>query len=135
LFSLWQITVHKSFKRNDNGEQIDGAFEFENQYFLVECKWKENKSDMRQLDGLQGLLNRSGKQTSGLFLSMNGWSDNVVPLLKQNNTKAIILMDGYDLRCILDGSIDLGKFIKAKQSKLNIYAEPYLGAKEFLEKN
>lgn len=37
----------------------------------------------------------------GLFISINGWSENVVPLLKQNPEKCVLLMDGYDLRCVL----------------------------------
>ena len=35
----------------------------------------------------------------GVFLSVNGWSENVPQLLKQNSEKSILLMDGYDLRC------------------------------------
>ena len=37
----------------------------------------------------------------GLFISINGWSENVVPLLKQNAEKNIILADGYDVRAVL----------------------------------
>jgi len=98
IFSLYEIPNQKSFRRNEGGEQIDGAFKLESWYYLVECKWTQKLTDIRQLDSLYGKISRSGKQTLGLFLSINGWSKNVCPLLKQNHDKSIILMDGYDLR-------------------------------------
>jgi len=56
---------------------------------------------------------------------MNGWSDHVVPLLKQNPDKSIFLMEGYDLRCVLDRQVELRVLLKAKLSALNLETEPY----------
>jgi hypothetical protein len=127
LFILHEITVHRSFTRNQGGEQIDGAFKLEGWFYLVECRWREKLADIRQLDGLLGQIERSGKQTGGLFLSLNGWSENVIPLLKQNPNKSIFLMDGYDLRCALDETVDLRDFLTAKIAALNLETEPHLG--------
>ena len=101
IFSLYEIPTQKSFRRNGGGEQIDGAFKLESWFYIIECKWTQKLTDIRQLDSLSGKISRSGKQTLGLFLSINGWSENVRPLLKQNSDKSIILMDSYDLRCVL----------------------------------
>jgi hypothetical protein len=87
-------------------------------------------ADIRELDGLVGQINRSGKQTMGLLLSINGWSENVVPLLKQNPEKSIVLMEGYDLRTILAVPMDLRSVLKAKISALNLEAEPYVSVKD-----
>jgi len=133
LFLLHEITVFKSFTRNQGGEQIDGAFILESWHYLVECRWRDKPADIRQLDGLLGQVERSGKQTFGLFLAMNSWSENVVPLLKQNPNKSIILMDGYDLRCILARTVDLRDIIHAKVAKLNLETEPFFGAYEYLK--
>jgi hypothetical protein len=62
----------------------------------------------------------------GLFLSMNGWSEHVVPLLKQNPDKSIVLMEGVDLRTVLSLHVDLRRLLKAKLSALNLDAEPYM---------
>ena len=70
----------------------------------------------------------------GLFLSINGWSDNVPPLLKQNPGKVIFLMDGYDLRTALDRQIDLRDFLLAKIAELNLKAEPYYGVAQYMKK-
>lgn len=124
-FDLHSIPVHKSFRRNEGAEQIDAAFEFDGWHYIVECRWRQRLADIRQLDGLAGQVARSGRQTMGLFLSVNGWSPNVVPLLKQNAEKAIFLMEGYDLRAVLEQRMDMRRLLKAKIAALNLEAEPY----------
>ncbi len=131
-FDLYQIPVVRPFTRNEGGEQIDGAFKIEGWHYLVECRWRDKLADIRELDGLKGQIDRSGKQTMGLFLSINGWSDNVPRLLKQNPEKSIILMEGYDFRTVLSGQVDLRDFILAKVAKLNLEGEPFLGVAEYL---
>ena len=132
-FDLHKITVHKSFTRNEGGEQIDGLFIFHGWHYLVECRWRKKLSDIRELDGLLGQVNRSGKQAMGLFLSINGWSENVPKLLKQNSDKSIVLMDGYDLRCVLSRQVDFKEFLLAKIARLNSDCEPYYGANEYVK--
>lgn len=92
---------------------------------------------IRQLDSLYGKISRSGKQTLGLFLSINGWSKHVCPLLKQNHDKSIILMDGYDLRCILveHNNLNLKDLLLKKLECFHFEGEPYYGAFQLLEAN
>ena len=135
LFDIHQISIQKSFQRNEGAEQIDGGFTLEGWHYLVECRWRKKLADIRELDGFSGQVVRSGKQAMGLFLSVNGWSEHVPQMLKQNQEKSIILMDGYDLRCVLSGSIDLKNFLLEKASKLTFQAEPYYGAKDYLREH
>jgi len=68
-----------------------------------------------------------------MFLSIEGWSENVPELLKQNPEKAVFLMHGYDLRCVLSLEADLRELIMAKLAALNLDAEPYLSVRDFLQ--
>lgn len=131
-FALHEIPVVASFTRNEGSEQIDGAFKLEGWHYIVECRWRKKLSNIRELDGLSGQIARSGRQTMGVFLSINGWSDNVVPLLKQNPDKGIILMDGYDFRTVLAGQVDLRDFLLAKVTKLNLKTEPYYSVAKYM---
>jgi hypothetical protein len=56
-------------------------------------------------------------------------------LLKQNSDKSILLMDGYDLRCVLTSEVDLTEFLMAKLGCLNLEAEPHLAVKTFISAN
>jgi len=89
-------------------------------HYIVECRWRKELADVRQLDGLLGQVQRSGKQTMGMFLSIEGWSKNVLPLLRQNPDKCIFLMDGYDLRCALALEADLRRLLMAKLACLSL---------------
>jgi hypothetical protein len=132
LFDLHRIPLTKPFTRNARGEQIDGAFKLEGWHYLVECRWRAKLADIRELDGLHGQVGRSGKQAMGLFLSVNGWSDNVPKLLKQNPDKSIILMEGYDLRTVLSARLDLRDFLLAKLTKLTLESEPFFGVSAYM---
>lgn len=134
FFCLYDLETQGSFKRNGGGEQIDGAFKFDGWYYLVECKWTCKLTDIRQLDSLYGKINRSGKQTLGLFLSINGWSENVRPLMQQAPNKSIILMDGFDLRCVLDDTndVNLQELLSKKIEYLNLACEPYYSVQRLL---
>lgn len=134
-FDLHHISIVRPFTRNEGAEQIDGAFKMEGWHYIVECRWRKKLADIRELDGLKGQVDRSGKQTMGLFLSINGWSENVPPLLQQNPEKSIILMDGYDLRGVLSRSADLREFLLAKIAHLNLKGYPYLGMRDYLREH
>lgn len=133
LLELQKITTIKCFRRNEGGEQIDGAFSMNGWYYLVECKWTNKLADIKELDSLLGKVYRSGKQTLGLFLSIEGWSLNIPSLLKQNPEKCILLMDGYDLRCTLSGLISIEQLMLEKSAKLNLDTEPFLSAVDILK--
>ena len=83
------------------------------------------------MDKLDGLENR----TMGLLLSINGWSSNVVPLLKQNPEKSILLVDGYDFRMVLTGEVDLKDLLMAKIAKLNLHSEPYFSVRNYIKEH
>ena len=131
-FQLHQVDVVRSFKRNNGSEQIDAAFKLEGWHYLVECRWREKLADTRQVDGLRGQVQRSGKQTMGVFLAINGWSSHVPGNLKQNPDKSVLLMDGYDLRIVLEGRIALRELLLAKLTHFNIEGEPFVSVVQIL---
>ena len=90
------------------------------------------KADIGDLDGLSGKVSRSSRQTMGLFLSIQGWSPNVPVLLKQNQDKSILLMDGYALRMVLCGEVDLNDYLVALGAQLGLKGEPFLTVHEYL---
>lgn len=133
VFDLYEIPVVRSFTRNAGGEQVDGAFKLDGWHYLLECRWRERLSDIRAIDGLLGQVARSGKQTMGVYLSINGWSDNVPRLLKQNPEKCILLIEGHALRCALARQADWKDYLLAAVAQLSVRAEPFLSMHEYLE--
>ena len=126
LFAASDVEVEKKFYRNSGAEQIDGAFQLDSWHYLVECKWTTAVTSGAELDRLSGNLSRSGSQTMGLFISVNGWSQHVVPTLKQNPDKNIMLMKGEDVRAVLESRISLISLLRNKRRGLDVRSEPYV---------
>jgi RNA-directed DNA polymerase len=133
LIPLFNLKVTEAFIRNEGSEQIDGAFKFDSWHYLVECKWKNKVSSTTDIDHLDSKVNRSGKQTMGFFVSIKGWSQSVLEVLKLNPHKQTILMNGDDLEAILKRDVDFIPFMEAKIECLNQKTRPHLGWKEYLK--
>ncbi len=123
LFVFFDLEPKSSFKIV--GEQIDGAFTFDNADYLLEAKWQEKKeiiaADLYTFGGkIQGKL----KNTLGLFVSLGAFSSECTetgsPILK-----SMILMDGMDLMQVLEGRIRLDELILIKRRYASQTGEIY----------
>jgi hypothetical protein len=103
LFELFDLDPKASFRIV--GEQIDGAFTFDSTDYLFEAKWQKEMVAAEDLDSLAGKLGRKLDNTLGLFLSINGFSQDGVAAYSSGR-KVMILMDGADLIAVLEGRID-----------------------------
>jgi hypothetical protein len=123
LFDLFDMDPKSSFR--NTGEQIDGAFTFDNIDFLFEAKWEDGFIGAKELDSLAAKVNRKLDNTLGLFLSINGFSEQGVAAHSSSERRKILLMDGSDLMAILDGRIDLQRLLRRKKREAaqtgNIY--------------
>lgn len=105
LFTLFDLDPKASFRTV--GEQIDGAFTFENTDFILEAKWQQEPVGTRELDSLYSKLSRMTlENTLGLFLSVNGYSNDAVKA-HSSGRRLMILMDGSHLMAVIEGRIDL----------------------------
>ncbi|WP_218975591.1 restriction endonuclease [Metabacillus litoralis] len=122
LFLLFDLDPKSSFKLL--GEQIDGAFSFQNTEFLLEAKWHKEPTNIQHLDAFNGKLGRKLENTLGLFISINGFTDDAVTAHSAGK-KSMILMDGMDLMAVLERRIDLIELLSFKKrvasQKGNIY--------------
>lgn len=112
LFVLFDLDPRASFRVV--GEQIDGAFSFEGTDYLLEAKWQKSPVNAAALDSLAGKLSRKLENTLGLYLSVNGYSEDGVRT-HSSGRRLIILMDGSDLMAVLEGRIDLVQLLLRKR--------------------
>lgn len=129
LFLLFDLDPKASFRIT--GEQIDGAFSFEGTDYLLEAKWQQNPVDASTLDSLAGKLSRKLDNTLGLFLSINGYSEDAVKA-HSSGRRLMILMDGSDLMAVLEGRIDLVQLLLRKRRKAAETGNIYLRIHEIL---
>lgn len=126
LFTLFDLDPKASFRIT--GEQIDGAFTFDNTDYLFEAKWQKDLIGVDDLDSFSGKITRKLDNTLGLYLSINGFSGDAIKAYSSGR-KLMILMDGSDLMAVLEGKIDLLQLLLRKRRHAsqtgNIYLPVY----------
>ncbi|MDE0131113.1 MAG: reverse transcriptase domain-containing protein [bacterium] len=132
IFELSEISVAKGFIRSIGKDQIDDAFKLDSWFYLVECKWTKRKPGRPDIDVFYSKVERSGGQTMGVFVSVNGWSKNVESRLTSNSRNIVFLVDGRDIRAVLSEEISLGRMIQAKLEALNLKSQPFLSVCDIL---
>lgn len=129
LFALFDLDPKASFKVT--GEQIDGAFTFENTDYLLEARWQQDPVSTKELDAFSGKLGRKLENTLGLFLSINGFSEDSVKAHAAGR-KLMILVDGSDLMAVLEGRIDLIQLLLRKRRHASQTGNIYLKIHEII---
>ena len=129
LFELFDLDPRASFRIV--GEQIDGAFTFDATDYLFEGKWQQEPVGAGELDVLAGKLSRKLDNTLGLFLSINGFSEDGVKA-HSSGRRLMLLMDGSDLMAVLEGRIDLIQLLLRKRREAAQTGSIYLRIHEIL---
>lgn len=129
LFELFDLDPKASFKVV--GEQIDGAFTFEGTDYLLEAKWQMEPVRAADLDSLAGKLSRKLDNTLGLYLAINGYSEDGVRAHSAGR-RLMLLMDGSDIMAVLEGRIDLVRLLLRKRRAAAQTGNIYLMVHEIL---
>jgi hypothetical protein len=113
LFKLFDLTPRSPFKRT--GEQIDGSFVLDRDHYLLEAKWTRDRVILGDLRDLDGAVGSSLDNTLGLFISIEGFSEEGLTAYLQGARPRIVCMDGADLFMVLDGRIDLADLLQREK--------------------
>lgn len=122
LFNRQSIKMGDSFRIV--GEQIDGTFKFEGENYVVEAKWQDPSTSTGQL--YQFAHKVDGKMHGrGMFISVNGFSNEGIRAIVTGKQIKTMLMDGEDLSHVLEGRIGLEQLldykIRAAQTRGDVY--------------
>ncbi|MEP2234696.1 MAG: restriction endonuclease [Alteripontixanthobacter sp.] len=106
------------------GEQIDGSFKFEGENYIVEAKWQDPSTATNQLYGFAFKVD--GKMHGrGVFISVNGYSNESIKAVVHGKHIKTILIDGQDISFVLEGQISLAEMldfkIRAAQTRGEVY--------------
>ncbi len=113
-----------------NGEQVDGAIKFDGEHYLIEAKWQDKASANEPV--YQFAQKVEGKfYGRGIFISINGFSENVINSLVAGKAIKTIFVDGGDIMIVLEDHLKLvqliDKKVKAAQTKGLIYVDAITG--------
>lgn len=121
LFSVFELAPRSSFR--NTGEQIDGSFRLNDEFYLVEAKWHQNRTPAADLHIFEGKLSNKATWARGVFISWMGFSPDGLTAFGKG--KRVICVSGYDLFHSLSHGIALPELIEAKLRHAAETGEPY----------
>jgi len=134
VFTYYSEQSRGAFNRT--GEQIDGLFYFDKHWYYVEIRWKDEKANAADISVLRDRAkNAYGGDTKALFISFNGYSDDCLKSLSGKGDERVILMDGYDLRCVLNCDIAFDVLLARKQADLVQNQRPFVSAAAIIKES
>lgn len=96
------------------GEQVDGSFFWQGQTFLLEAKWVKDQLPVSSIYTFKGKLDGKFHTTSGIFISVNGYSPDVEDALKFGKSLNILLFDETDVPLLFNGDVEFVDMLKFK---------------------
>ena len=84
-----------------SGEEIDGAFWWNDRTFLLEAKWHKDPLPASSIYTFKGKVDGKFSGTCGVFISMSGYSTECVDALVHGKALNILLFDEKDIEAII----------------------------------
>jgi len=133
IFEYFSEASKGSFRRV--GEQIDGQFYFDKHWYLVEVRWRQEKASAADISVLRDRAKSAyGGDTRALFISFNGFSEECLQSLSGTSDERVILMDGVDLRDVLNCDIGFDVLLAEKQAEIVRTKQPFISARDILSR-
>jgi len=116
LFDLHGLAPREPFRVV--GEQIDGSFDLDHETYLLEAKWEQKPTPESQLLVFRGKIEGKSKFTRGVFVSINGISQQAKTAITVGKQPNFFVIDGYDITMLLSDTIDLVDFLRKRRRLL-----------------
>jgi Restriction endonuclease len=128
LFRLFDLEPRAAYSLEH--EQIDGAFSFETDDYVLEAKWWKDPMEREQLDVFATKVRRKGRNALGLYVSINGFTKGALDVY--SDSTPFVTMDGGDIMAVLDERIRLDEMLRRKKRHMNETGSCYFPASEML---
>lgn len=120
LMKISSIPVEEPFRII--GEQIDGAIKYGGHYYLIELKWTKAKSAHKEISSLY--MKVEGKlEARGIFISMNGFSSEVIESMPKGKRLTTLLLDGIHFSNVIFGRYTFQELLEHSISQASLKGE------------
>jgi hypothetical protein len=115
LANLYDLDARTAYSLK--GEQIDGAFTFNKDGYIIEAKWWAEQIGRAQGDVFAAKVRRKGRNTLGLFVSMQGFTRGFRECFAV--ASPFITMDAIELLAILEQRLRFDDVLRDKKRHLD----------------
>jgi hypothetical protein len=128
LFGLFDLEPRAAYSLER--EQIDGAFSFETDDYILEARWWKVPIGREHLDVFKTKIGRKGKNALGLYVSVSGFTQDALD--EYSAATPFITMDGMDFTAVLEERARLDELLRRKKRHMNETGQCYFPASQML---
>jgi hypothetical protein len=128
LFRLFDLDPRAAYSLEH--EQIDGAFSFDTDDYILEAKWWQKAMERKYADVFAAEVRRKGKNALGLYVAINRFSSGAIAAY--SDSTPFITMEGMDLMAVLDERVRLEDLLRRKKRHMNETGSCYFPAGQML---
>ncbi len=128
LFGLFDLEPRAAYSLER--EQIDGAFSFDTDDYVLEARWWKGPIGRGHLDIFAKKIERKGKNALGLYVSINGFTQDALD--EYDDSTPFVTLDGMDLFMVLDERVRLDDLLRRKKRHANETGDCYFPASRML---
>src|SRR6266550_2252113 len=116
------------------GEQVDGNFVFGEHHYFCEIRWRQEKSSAADVSVLRDRAAAAfGGDVRALFISFEGFSNECLQALNHRGaSERVILMDGLDLRAVLNADLAFDVLLDEKLALAVREGRAFVSAREIV---
>jgi hypothetical protein len=116
------------------GEQVDGNFVFGEHHYFCEIRWRQEKASAADVSVLRDRAAAAfGGDVRALFVSFEGFSSECLEKLNRRGAaERVILMDGVDLRAVLNADIAFDILLDEKLALAVREGRAFVSARELV---
>lgn len=129
MFAAFKMEPREAFR--NTGEQIDGSFKMEGEYYLLEAKWHQTPTSAKDLRDFQGKIGQKAPWTRGVFISWMGFTPMGLEAFGRGNS--VICVSGADLYHSLIARIPFPTMLDAKIRQASESGRHFVPYKELPE--
>lgn len=128
LFKLFDLEPRAAYSLER--EQIDGAFSFDTDDYILEAKWWSKAMGRGHLDEFATKVKRKGRNALGLYISISGFTRDALD--EYSDSTPFVAMDGVDLMTVLEGQVRLDDLLRRKKRHMNETGHCFFPASQML---
>lgn len=120
------------FRRD--GEQVDGHFRYDGHDYFCEIRWRKEQAIPADISVLRDrAANAFGGDVRALFVSFNGFTGECLASLERRaGQERVILMDGVDLRAVLNADLAFDIMLREKLARAVREQRAFVPAREIV---
>jgi hypothetical protein len=115
LFGLFDLEPRAAYSLER--EQIDGTFSFDTDDYILEARWWKGQVGRAHMDVFAKKIERKGKNALGLFVSVNGFSQDALD--EYSDSTPFITLEGVDFFMVLEERVRLDELLRRKKRHAN----------------